>query len=90
MASAEGALLAAKRIVERAEERFVPSRLSSHFTIASADSEQQLTAVLREHGIDARVELVELPSIPRGVGGKANRDLLKSALEAAQAAARSS
>jgi len=55
MASAEGALLAAKRIVERAEERFVPSRLSSHFTIASADSEQQLTAVLREHGIDPAV-----------------------------------
>lgn len=48
---------------------------------ASAD---KIAAVLLEHGIDATVELVELPSIPRGVGGKVNRDLLKSALEAAR------
>jgi S-adenosylmethionine-dependent methyltransferase len=55
MESAERALLAAKRVVERAEERFVPSRLSSHFTSASADSERQLTTVLREHDIDPAV-----------------------------------
>src|SRR5947208_3258602 len=55
MASAGHALLAAKRVVEKAEERFVPRRLSSNFTSASADSERRLAAVLREHDIDPAV-----------------------------------
>ena len=55
MASAGHTLLAAKRVVEKAEERFVPRRLSSNFTSASADSERRLAAVLREHDIDPAV-----------------------------------
>jgi len=55
MASAGRTMLAAKRVVEKAEERFVPRRLSSHFTSASADSDRRLAAVLRAHDIDPAV-----------------------------------
>jgi S-adenosylmethionine-dependent methyltransferase len=55
MASAERGLLAAKRVVEQAEARLVPRRLSSHFTGASSDSEARLAAVLRRYDIDPAV-----------------------------------
>src|SRR5215471_7815958 len=55
MASAEGPLLAAKRAVDRAEERFVPRRLSSHFTTASPESAPRLAAALRAYDIDPAV-----------------------------------
>ena len=55
MESAEGPLLAAKRVVERAEERFVPRRLSSRFTGASADTERRIAAALRAQDIDPAV-----------------------------------
>jgi len=41
---------------------------------------EKVQAALSARGIDVTVELFALPSIPRGIGGKVNRDALKSAL----------
>jgi acyl-coenzyme A synthetase/AMP-(fatty) acid ligase len=46
---------------------------------ATAD---KIEASLRRRGIPAIIELIDLKSIPRGAGGKVNRDQLRSALVA--------
>jgi acyl-coenzyme A synthetase/AMP-(fatty) acid ligase len=51
---------------------------------ATAD---KIEASLRRRGIPAIIELIDLKSIPRGAGGKVNRDQLRSALVATHPAA---
>jgi acyl-coenzyme A synthetase/AMP-(fatty) acid ligase len=48
---------------------------------------EKLEVSARRRGIPAIIELIELKSIPRGAGGKVNREQLRSALAAARPAA---
>ena len=45
---------------------------------------EELETSLRRRGIPAIIELIDLKSIPRGAGGKVNREQLKLALAAAR------